>query len=186
MKRYFQKPARDRTTGCPRFFDDAYPVIRRVAGIRAAAVAKACRLSDDERADLEQDAALQVWRKLAVFDSSRSSLKTFIERIVANQMTSSIRRLRAEKRQAQPDECVPTHVHREIDTVNLRIDVLRVLDGLRPDQRVVCRMLADHSAADVGRRAGISRATVYRMISHLRIAFTEAGLHGSARPGAGC
>jgi RNA polymerase sigma factor (sigma-70 family) len=186
MKRYSQKPARDRAAGCPRFFDDAYPVIRRVAGVRAAAVAKACGLSDDERADFEQDAALHVWRKLAVFDPSRSSLKTFIERIVANQMASAIRRLRAEKRQTLPDECARTHVDCEADSVNLRIDVLRVLDGLRPDQRDVCRMLADHSATDVSRRAGISRATIYRMIGHLRVVFIEAGLHQLPRPGAGC
>jgi RNA polymerase sigma factor (sigma-70 family) len=186
MKQYSQKPARDRATGCPRFFDDAYPVIRRVAGVRAASVAKACGLSDDERADLEQDAALQVWRKLAVFDPNRSSLKTFIERIVANQMASAIRRLRALKRQAPPDVHLRTHVNCEADSVNLRIDVLRVLDGLRPDEQGICRMLADHSAVDVSRRAGISRATIYRIITHLRVVFTEAGLHKSLRRGAGC
>jgi RNA polymerase sigma factor (sigma-70 family) len=186
MKRYSQEPARNRVICCPRFFEDTYPMIRRVAGARAAAAAKACGLSDDERADFEQDAALQVWRKLAAFDPTRSSLKTFIERIITNQMASSIRRVRAKKRQVLPDECTPTQVDTEVDSIHLRIDVLRVLDGLRPGQRDICRMLADHSAIEVSRRAGISRAAVYRMIGHLRVVFIEAGLDRSPRPGAGC
>jgi RNA polymerase sigma factor (sigma-70 family) len=167
-------------------FDEAYPLIRRVASARATAVARTWGLSQDERDDLEQDATLDLWRKLGMFDPSRSSLKTFIERVVANQMTSAIRRMRALKRQAQPDECARMQVDCEADSVNLRIDVLRVLNGLRPDEQYICRMLADHSAIDVSRRAGISRATIYRMIGHLRIVFTEAGLHQSSGQAAGC
>jgi RNA polymerase sigma factor (sigma-70 family) len=185
MKRYSQKPVHDRVSGRPRLFDDAYPVIRRVAGVRAAAVARTCGLSDDERADLVQDAALRVWRDLAGFDPSRSSLKTFIERIIANQMTSSVRRLRAEKRQAVLSECQPTRVDCEVDRINLRIDVLRVLNVLRPRQRDLCRMLTDHSASDVSRSVGISRATVYRMIGHLRVVFIEAGIQDAPMRGVG-
>ena len=186
MKRYSYEPSRDRATGCHGIFDDAYPLIRRIAAVRAAVVAKACGLSDDERADLEQDAAFHVWRKLALFDPSRSSLQTFIERIVANRMASGSRRLRAKMRQAPPATCAPTQIDREADNVDLRIDVLRVLDGLRPDQREVCRMLADYSATDVCLRTGISRATIYRMIGHLRIVFIKAGLYQRPRQGARC
>jgi RNA polymerase sigma factor (sigma-70 family) len=167
-------------------FEDTYPVVRRVAVARAANVAKMYGLSNDERNDLEQEAVFHAWRKLASFDPTRSSLKTFIERIVASQITSSIRRLRAVKRQAQPDEHARIDVDCEADSVNLRIDVLRVLDGLRPREREICRMLADHSAIDVSRRSGISRATIYRMIGHLRVVFTQAGLHQSSGQAAGC
>jgi RNA polymerase sigma factor (sigma-70 family) len=185
MKRYSQKPACARATGCPRFFDDMYPVIRRVAGVRAAMVARTCGLSFDERADLEQDAALQVWRQLAAFDSSRSSFRTFIERIVTNQMASSVRRLRAQKRQAPPCQRMPRYADCEAGNVNLRVDVLRVLNRLRPDQRDVCRALAEYSPAEISRRAGIARTTIYRMISDLRIAFTDAGFgHAPSHVGA--
>ncbi len=186
MKRHFRESQGGGPSVLSLSFEDAYPIIRRVAGARAADVAKMCGLLNDERCDLEQEAVFQVWRKLARFDPTRSSLKTFIERIVANQMASSIRRRRALKRQVQPDERARSHVDCEADSVNLRIDVLRVLDGLRPDERDICQMLADHSAVDVSRRAGISRATIYRMIGHLRVAFTEAGLHQPPGPASAC
>jgi RNA polymerase sigma factor (sigma-70 family) len=176
MKRYPQKPAYCRTPDWPRPFDDLYPVIRRVAGARAATVARTCGLSYDERSDLEQDSALEVWRKLSVFDPSRSSIRTFIERIVANRMVSSVRRLRAEKRRTLPSGWTPHRVQSEGHNVNLRIDVLRVLNGLEPGQRDLCRMLSEHSPSEVSRRAGVSRSTIYRIIGELRVAFTDAGL----------
>jgi DNA-directed RNA polymerase specialized sigma24 family protein len=176
MKPYRQESTCDHTTDRTQFFNDVYPTIRHVAGIRAAAVAKACGLSRDEMADLEQDAALLVWRKLNVFDSRRSSLRTFVERMVANRMVSSIRRVRAEKRRALPAEWTPAFVPCEADSVNLRVDVLRVLSALSPAQRDVCRMLSEHSPTEVSRRAGVCRAAIYRMIGDLRIVFIDAGL----------
>jgi RNA polymerase sigma-70 factor (ECF subfamily) len=110
MKRYSRKSQRDDPPVVSPSFEDAYPIMRRAAGARAAAVVAMYRLSSDEQSDLEQEAALQVWRSLGVFDPTRSSLKTFVERIVANQMASSIRRLRAGKRQASPDECTHNYV----------------------------------------------------------------------------
>ena len=186
MKRHSRVSQEDGPPAANPSFNDAYPIMRRVAGVRAADLAKTYGLSSEERSDLEQEAVFQVWRKLAGFDPARSSLKTFIERVVANQMTSFVRRLRALKRHAQPDERARTQVDCEADSVNLRIDVLRVLDGLRPDERDICRMLADHSAIDVSRRAGISRATIYRMIGHFRVVFTEAGLHQPPGQVSGC
>ena len=185
MKRHSRISQRDRPPVGSANFADTYPVICRVAGARAAYVANVHRLSKEERSDLEQEAVLQAWRKLAGFDPTRSALKTFIEWVVASQIASSIRRLRAVKRQAQPNERACIHVDCEADSVNLRIDVSRVLDGLQPHERDICRMLADYSAVEVSRRSGTSRATIYRMIGHLRVVFTEAGLHQSSGT-AGC
>src|SRR5205823_12374400 len=130
----YERPRGDSTVTAPSF-DEVYPIIRRVAGVRAANVAKAYGLSTEERSDLEQEAALHVWRGLGAFDPTRASLKTFVERIVSNQMLSSIRRLRAEKRQAQPDACASDHIDSGVASVNLRIDVLRVIKNLRPEHQ---------------------------------------------------
>jgi RNA polymerase sigma-70 factor (ECF subfamily) len=167
-------------------FHLAYPLAMRAAQVRATAAVLSGAVLLADREDIEQEALIACWRALHKFDPRRASLRTFVERIVANQITSAIRRLRAEKRQAHRDVCAPTHVDCKVDSLNLRMDVQRVLEGLGPDQRDVCRMLADHSATDVSRRAGISRATIYRMIGHLRLIFIEAGLHKSLRRGAGC
>jgi RNA polymerase sigma factor (sigma-70 family) len=186
MKRYSHQSTGGHAPAYLRFFDHAYPVIRRVAGARAGAAAKSWGLSDDKRADFEQDAAMQVWRKLGAFDSSRSSLKTFIEHIVASQLSSSVRRLRAKKRQALSDYVTNPCPSLEIDRLNFRIDVQRVVDGLPLNQRNICRMLADYSVTEISQREGIPRATIYRLISHLRTVFINAGLHRSSKSGAGC
>jgi RNA polymerase sigma factor (sigma-70 family) len=187
MKPYSERPVCEHAPDWHRLFDDLYPMIRRVAGVRAAMVARMCGLSYDERADLEQDAALEAWRKLSVFDSSRSSIRTFVERIISNQMASAVRRLRAQRRQAPAyNRTTLRYADCEAGNVDLRVDVLRVLNILRPEQRDVCLMLAVHSPTEISRRAGISRTTIHRMISHLRIAFTDAGLgHAPSHIGAG-
>jgi DNA-directed RNA polymerase specialized sigma24 family protein len=155
MKRYSHQSAGGQPPACLLSFDDVYPVIQRVAGARARAVAKAWGLSDDKRADFGQDAVTQVWRKLGAFDSRRSSLKTFIEHIVAGELSSSFRRLRAKKRQAPSDHGTnpfPSRPSGEIERINLRIDVRRVVDGPQSDQKGICCMLADYSVSEISRR----------------------------------
>src|SRR2546430_84418 len=102
MKRDAAIPAHGRPPVSPPTFEEAYPIVRRVAGARAATVARVYGLSNDERDDLEQDAALELWRKLGVFDPSRAALKTFIDRVVANQIASIARAQRAVRRTPVP------------------------------------------------------------------------------------
>jgi RNA polymerase sigma factor (sigma-70 family) len=175
MKGYLTKSALSGAPDCPKIFNEFYPLIRRAAGVRAAVVARTCGLSHDERDDLAQNAALEVWRKLSLFDAGRSSIRTFIERIISNEMAGAVRRLRTQKRQAPLFESTPYHADREAGYVTLRLDVQRVLNGLRPDQRDVCRMLAQYSPTEISRRTGISRTIIYRTIRDLRIAFADIG-----------
>ena len=162
-------------------FEEAYPIVCRVAGARAASLAAAYCLSLDERLDLEQDAALHAWRRLSVFDPTQSSLKTYIEYVVANHLTSVIRRLRAAKRQIPPTCWQPDYVDSDANAIHLRIDVSRVLRKLPQAQRRVGHMLAHSSPSEVSRCAGLSRASVYRMIGHLRVVFRAAGLEDDRR-----
>ena len=174
-----QHPQASKENGLPAAgpsFEDAYPIMRRVTGARAAFVAEVYGLSLDERLDLEQDAAFHVWRRLGVFDPSQSSLKTFIEFVVANHLTSAIRRLRAAKRQVPPIWWPPDYVDSGADAIHLQIDVARVLGKLPQAERRVGLMLARKSPSEVSRYAGLSRASVYRTIGQLRVAFAAAGL----------
>lgn len=167
-------------------FESVYHTISAIAGARAAGVARLYGLSDADRSDLEQEALFHGWRNLATFDPTRSSLKTFIECIVARKLISLARGIRARKRCVRTDASARTYVDSEADRLNLRIDIFRLLQGLQPDQRDICRMLADSSVTDISRRAGISRATIYRTINRLQVVFTEAGLHRSLGRGDGC
>jgi RNA polymerase sigma factor (sigma-70 family) len=175
MKRQARESQQDGPLAASPSFEDAYQITRCVAGARAAAVARVHGLSWDERLDLEQDAALHVWRRLLVFDPEQSSLKSFIENIAANHLASAVRRLRAAKRQVPLIGWSPDHADSGADRIHLQIDVSRVLGKLPPAQRRIGLMLAHKSPSEVSRCEGVSRASVYRVIGQLRDAFTAAG-----------
>ena len=177
MKPCRQEPGRGSALVFPKCFAEAYPLMRRVAGAHAAATARALGLPNDEQKDLEQGALLEILRKLGTFDSSRASLKTFLERVVASYIASFLRRRRAAKRQAIGAELVADRVHPQLEAVHLRIDISRLLAKLPPRQRGIGLMLAYHSPVEVSRRTGMSRSKIYRTIGELRLVFIEAGLH---------
>ncbi len=158
-------------------FQEIYPTIRRVAEVRAAGVARVYGLSETERKDLEQDAVSHVWRNLDRYDASRSSLKTFVERIVANLVTSYLRHTCAWKRCPEFHNGVARSALRWDDAANLRADVRRTLRTLPPQQLRICRLLMTYSAVEVSRRMGLPRCSLYRIMSEIRVTFTEAGLH---------
>ena len=89
-------------------------------------------------------------------------------------LISVIRRRQAEKRRMLPGDSL-THAPGGVESIHLRLDVQRALNGLQPDQRQVCQMLTEYSVTDVSRHLGISRPALYRMIDYLRIRFSEAG-----------
>lgn len=64
----------------------------------------------------------------------------------------------------------------EAELLDLRIDVERILAGVRPDVAFFARRLAHESVSEAARSAGISRATAYRRVQKLRTVFAENGL----------
>jgi hypothetical protein len=59
--------------------------------------------------------------------------------------------------------------------LNLRLDVERILIRLPAGRVKLCRLLmAGGSAVDVATVVGISRATLYRRLQEIRMAFVEA------------
>jgi len=164
-------------------FERSYAVSSRIAAVRAATLAVFYRLGKDARCDLEQEALLELWRKFPIFNIRRASWQTFAERVVANRMISVERLFRSERRGRGRDEPLDER-HRKLrapeECLDLRADVRRVLAGVSQFDQAVARSLIDYSATETGPRLGVSRASVYRAIGRLRVAFTEAGLspHG--------
>jgi RNA polymerase sigma factor (sigma-70 family) len=154
-------------------FDLAYPFAQRAAKVRASSVIP--RYDYFDRQDLEQDALAAVLAAIDRYDESRGSLRTFIERIVSNGISSSLRRARTDKRTNAGYwpfvESPPLSV-----TVELRLDLDRVLSILGRRERKVARLLEGYRPAEIARVLDISRAAVYRSIDRIRASFAEAGL----------
>jgi DNA-directed RNA polymerase specialized sigma24 family protein len=70
-----------------------YSETSRLAAVRAATIVAVHRLPGDFRRDLEQEAKLEIWRKRSTYDARRGSWRTYSERVVANRMTSLVRRM---------------------------------------------------------------------------------------------
>jgi RNA polymerase sigma-70 factor (ECF subfamily) len=156
-------------------FREAYPLARRAAEVRSASVVSAVPFTNVDREDLHQEALMGVWRELGRFDSSRASLRTFVERVVYSKIASALRSQGTSRRisgvDALADHAVPPD-----ESIDLRTDVARALTTLSDGDRKLALLLADHTPTQAGRQLHISRSTVYERIRRIRAAFIAAGL----------
>jgi DNA-directed RNA polymerase specialized sigma subunit len=103
----------------------------------------------------------------------RGSLRTFVEHIAATHVSSLFRRTRAKKRTKHDANGESMHV---LVTIELRVDLWRVLGKLETRERKVAQLLAqNHSPTQISRRLRISRPAVYRSIARIREALSPAG-----------
>ena len=162
-------------------FEQYFSTTCRLAAVRAATIATLYRLPSDSRQDLEQEALLELWQKHPAYDPRRGSWRTFSERVVANRLTSLMRKLGPDRSGHFREEPI-TNLHgleAPNDNGDLRADVLRILARVSTFDRNVALSLVDYSAIETSQRLRVSRATVYRAIGRLRVAFTTAGLTSS-------
>lgn len=156
-------------------FDDAYLIIRRIAGAQVSRMVRSWALPEYERDELSQHVAVELWRKFGALDPSRPSPEAYIGRAVANELVSTIRTRLAAKRRICPPRIIPDESNLESRRLDLRIDIARVLWTLPAEQRRVGFMLGELSPTEVSRCLRISRARVYRIIEVLREEFQAAG-----------
>ncbi len=157
-------------------FDHAYPLALRVAEVRVAGALAIGKLTAAEREDWIQELLLAAWRALPRFDSARASLRTYIERVVANRCCTLV--------WAQhPGTHEPLEAHEQrlstldgIPGLERRIDVQRLLDSLAAPDQELARALSDHNVAGAARHLGRSRTSLYPRIRAIRAQFAGAGL----------
>jgi DNA-directed RNA polymerase specialized sigma24 family protein len=157
-------------------FEQSFSATIRLAAVRAATIATLYELPTESRRDLEQEALLELWRKRTAYDAQRGSWRTFSERVVANRMTSLVRSMYSERSGHFREDPLENLVALAVpnDRADLRSDVSRVLAGVAQFDRSVAAYLIDYSPIEIGQRLGASRATVYRAIGRLRVAFTRS------------
>ncbi len=161
-------------------FLEAYSLARRAGQVTASWATHWCGILWD-REDLVQEALIGVWTALPRFDPARASLRTFVERVVANRITSLVRsaRSRRTRRFGRKSLQGVLEIGTTGDHVDLRTDIRRILRRLSTFDRAVALHLAEYSAVETSRQLNVSRAAVYRAIARLRIAFIEAGISSS-------
>ena len=160
------------------FFAATYPASERIATARAFAMAARYRLPYQDRADLRQEALLELWRKSPLWDVRRSSWPTFAERVVANKLSSVMRSKCSRRAGALQHKPLTSAIKSAAPRVpiDLSIDVRRMLAAAAPFDRSVADCLFDNSPAEASRELGVGRTSVYRAIERLRGNFTAAGL----------
>ena len=154
-------------------FRQAYPFARRAAQVRSAAASAAH--AHLEREDVEQEVLVRIWIALARFDRRKASLRTFVERVAANSVASSLRRETAKKRTKSKDHDSVTESRPVLLQIEVRVDFHRALGRLSPTDRRVAGLIAEEGPARIARILRISRSAVYRSIGRIRVALMEAG-----------
>lgn len=161
-------------------FAQAYPLARRAAGVRLASAIAQGSVTPSERPDLEQELLTAVWRALPKYDSSRASLRTFVEMVVASRFISLVRARRC-RPAFEPIENVQPVGLDGIPAVEFREDFHRVSEALADRDRRLASCLMQNTPTEASRTLRVSRSTVYEGIRRIRTIFANAGFGPTRR-----
>ncbi|MFB3882435.1 MAG: sigma factor [Armatimonadota bacterium] len=157
--------------------------------------------------DVIQDLTIHLWEHLAQFDATRGKLTTFIDRVVAHKAADLLEARHAACRgcrlqvaslsdpiSGDDGEGVCLEDLAEVDAlrrqqglreeaferrVQLRVDLVRALARLSPDQVDLCRrLLGGATLSGIAADLGIPRGTLYESVYRIRAIFADAGLRG--------
>jgi RNA polymerase sigma factor (sigma-70 family) len=160
----------------PDSFQEAYPLARRAAQVHSARWSRVLRAAGHDRDDLEAVCIAEVWGKLHRFNPTKSSLPTFVERIVSTKAVSFLRRCRARKRTRTDGDATGISQGPIDVAIALRVDVRRSLALLNDADHRVARMLLHWKPIEIAKLYGISRAAIYRSKERIRAALRKFDL----------
>ena len=158
--------------------DQALPDVRNLAGRKASAFVRRCRLATHEREDVESQLVLMFIARWPKFDQERASVRTFASRLMDKELTSILRYRLAQGRQPcelpVPDAGpTPASVHQ------FRVDVERALASLPEVVRETASALSWFSAIEAAVAVGCSRQMISRRKRQIRDALIAAGITGN-------
>lgn len=142
-------------------FESAYTLGIRAAQVHARTAVATGAIPPADREDVMQDAIAACWRTLASFDSTRASMRTYIECVVATRIASAVRS--RQRLQAFPP--LERAAHRctawPFPSLNLQIDLQRVPVVCDDSERQLALLLMEHNPSRVSRVLGVARSTIY-------------------------
>ena len=155
--------------------------------------------------DIQQELQLHLYQQMPKYDPNRSSKATFVDRILENAIRDLIRRQKSQCRDfamctvsldqsafsneestitimetienTQHSFGASTNTKNNMDKVDLRMDVQRVLAGIEPKFQQFCLdLMSMKSATDIAKEHNICRQTFYVWKDRMRAIFESAGL----------
>jgi DNA-directed RNA polymerase specialized sigma24 family protein len=164
--------------------DQALPVVRNLAGRKANAFVRRCRLAIDEREDVESQLVLIFITRWPKFDGEKASVRTFASRLMDKELTSILRYRLSQSRETRelpvPDACPTSEsVHQFL------IDLERTMAPLPDVVRKTASALFWFSAVDAARVVGCSRQMIGRRKHQIREALLAAGIRSNYFVGRG-
>jgi RNA polymerase sigma-70 factor (ECF subfamily) len=156
-------------------FEQAYPLAVRAAQVRATAAVLSGAIPSADLEDFEQEGLTACWLALPSFDPARASLRTFVERVVANRIASLARAARRMPVQIHLSPKGRWLVASEAAERDFQADVERLSTAFGGEDRQLVFLLLEHSPAEAGKIMGLPRSTVHQRILRLRRRFVTAG-----------
>lgn len=179
---------------------------RTLIRVKARQLVRRPGFSRSDQDDIEQDLFLHVLNKVHQFDPTRSSLNTFVDRVVNSAAAMLVRERGRNKRSPregieirslemkieQPEgPPVPVWASISIADVQRRTGgaslsdaelyelvegVTSAIAGLPPERQQVCRSLSERNRSETERELRLSRRSMKSAMDRIRHHFTRAGL----------
>lgn len=144
-----------------------------------------------DRDDVVQEVVTRVLEQLPRYDSTRSSLRTFQNRLIDKAYVDHVRHERAAKRGLGRVRCggafadiIDGQAYRggghcarpQTEQSDLAMDLDKAIRALEPDQQCLCSKIKQKPVSDVAQEEGVARGTIYRRLRSVRAVFDSLQL----------
>ncbi len=176
----------------------------RLIRCKARQVAGRYGFSKSDIEDLEQEFWLDLLQRRSSYDSGRSQLNTFTNRIITHRIANMKETQEAAKRdyrlcagsldeEIEDEDGDTTSLHESVDAndcfkragwsghssedqIGLKLDVDKIISSLPPELRETCERLKIPTVSEISEVMGISRSSVYRKIEQIRKILEAGGI----------
>ena len=165
-------------------YDHLNEYARTLIRVKARQLVRRPEFSKADAEDIEQDLAIQIYLKIAQYDSSRSSLNTFLARVVNSSVAMLIRdrgRLKRGggiRKQNSIDRDTPLpEASCELRHIRTSLDVASVLDQLPTELRQICCELMIEKRSKVWKQRKTSPRQFASSLKLIREHFHKNGIN---------